>query len=120
MPSSSPDSNTTMKQGKLIFPSSKRTVSAAKAKKVVDTVKSSPTPPLDLPVGHIVPEAELYKGARKLSYNSPATCKQEQLESRPVLNIKDPRWRKLFAEAKAKRSGLPLSMSSHLVFYPTY
>ncbi len=105
-----------MKQQRLTFPSSIRTASATRAKKVVDTVKSSPAPSHDPLVG-------TEETTRKLitTLDSSATHTESSLEDQsqsdlwPARNIKDPRWRKLVIEAKAKRGGLPLGLSSHIV-----
>lgn len=117
-----------MKQGKLQFPSSKRTASATKAKKAVDTIKnkSSDEPAHDHSIQEVKSSVSKYQkegedNTKKRitrnssgSYQEPAkqepSSDQDQIqpEPRPELNIKDAKWRKLFADAKRKRNGLPL------------
>jgi DNA polymerase delta subunit 4 len=108
--------STNMKQGKLNFASSKHTAIAGAKKtsaKNQSAVKSN-----------IEETAEVKEEAKKISIkprSSSNSLPQEQTksdskdqsssESLPHLNIKDPRWRRLFADAKAKRNGQSLSMS---------
>ncbi|KXN90666.1 DNA polymerase delta subunit 4 [Leucoagaricus sp. SymC.cos] len=113
----------TLKQGKLDFRSSKRTASTSNIKRAGNAAKSkNSTASLDIKEGEDTKAETEKEGARKIitPRSSLGSCKpqsqkdltsdQEPIaEARPELNIKDPKWRKLFTDAKNKRNGLPLA-----------
>jgi DNA polymerase delta subunit 4 len=101
-----------MKQGKLPFTSSKRTTAAAGAKKK-GSVTSSHSQIAE--VKEVKTPIEQEDAQKHLTPRN-ASLEQDQnpAELRLELNIKDPRWRKLFADAKRKRNGLPLGASGHI------
>ncbi|XP_006461737.1 hypothetical protein AGABI2DRAFT_136660 [Agaricus bisporus var. bisporus H97] len=103
-----------MKQGKLKFASSKHTASASGAKKGLAKSKSVVRSNAE-GTADIKEEAKKISIKPRSSSNSSLleptksdTNDQPSLEPLPHLNIKDPRWRKLFADAKAKRNRQPL------------
>ncbi len=112
------NSTSSMRQDTLRFQSSKRTASASGAKKTAGhatrrKVDSSPEESGRITeIGSGVPrdkegQEELDKISLKDKFQH--DHKKEPIpEELPELNIKDPRWRKLFTDAKAKRGGLPL------------
>lgn len=122
--STSPPANlggaASMKQKKLTFPSSKRTASASSTKKIAGKLAKGKTT-LVSNADH--GSTEVKEEPRRITITprsssgshqsqvqqEPSNDKDQTLESRSELNIRDPRWRKLFADAKAKRNGQPLS-----------
>ncbi|KAF9454387.1 hypothetical protein P691DRAFT_692554 [Macrolepiota fuliginosa MF-IS2] len=121
-----------MKQVKLNFPSSKRTASASGAKKAAGSLtgsrsnivsKSEAIPEVEDEESSVLKVKESKKEeSRKISIKPRSSSdshknhvqqdssaeKKLDIEQLPELNIKDPRWKKLFDDAKTKRGGLPL------------
>lgn len=118
------NSTSAMRQIKLEFPSSKRTSSASGAKKtVVNPAKRAVvqvSSPEETGEAAEISSIALKDEGEELEKMSIAPPKEQTLqgstrkkpipEELPELNIRDPRWRKLFTDAKAKRGGLPLGV----------
>jgi hypothetical protein len=115
--------STSMKQGKLSFASSKHTALAG-AKKTSAKNQSAVRSDAE-------GTAEVKEEVKKISIKprsssnslppepSKSDSKDQLLsESLPHLNIKDARWRKLFADATAKRNRQPLSTSDVIAPVP--